>query len=299
MRSFLRRKGEVMIELENPKPKPGQTQKDFIKECIPIVHKEHPKWSMAKVKAVCYNIWRSKHKEMEAQGYELFTDSAQFKTLQNVEVVSEEGETQRTGTKHMIAMVGDRFMNGGFFPAEEAKKCYKQWEGSLHDINHMGTSTGFFLAQTDITYFIGYHKNVKYDETTKEVSMEVFVHPKTHFAADWEAYIELCEMAGKIPNVSVTYYTKRKFIPASNLPKGINWKAAGYGKDDLVPVMYDVKPFCVSTVLQGRCGDKDGCGIRNGNSCECDTCKNHDKEIEEKKQELIKRIKSKEKKLKI
>ena len=291
-------------EFENPTPKKGETKKDFIQRCIPIVKKEHPSWSDKKVKAVCYDIYERKHNydHMIANGYQLFTDSADFeiiKTTEEIESKNAEAPTTVNNTRRIVAIYGDRFMNGGFVSESELKKCYKQWEGTLHDINHMGTSTGFFLMQQDITYFIGYHNNVKYDKTNKSVSMDLNVHMKTAFAEAWEAYVELCEMAGQIPNVSVTYYGKQDWISFENLPANVKEKAKaeGYGKDDLVPVLNNIVPVCVSTVLRGRCNDKDGCGIRDTNSCgsdsdSCDCVKDKkdtklDEEIEKKRQELI------------
>jgi len=282
-------------EFENPKPKKGETKTDFIKRCIPYTKKEHPSWSRDKVVAVCHEYWKRRHKKNE----EMFTDEAQFTVIPIKELESEEAENPvQTGTKNMIAIIGDRFMNGGFLSAEVLEKSYKKWNGTLHDINHMGTSTGFFLMQTDITYFIGYHTNVKFNTETKEVSMELNVEPDCEFTTAWTAYVKLCERAGQIPNVSVTYYGKRDFILASNLPKNVPWKKEGYGEDDLVPVLTEITPVCVSTVLQGRCNDKDGCGLRNDgeheSACECDICTGKlEAEIEEKRQEIISRIKAK------
>ena len=220
---------------------------------------------------------------------EMFTDEGRFTFEPVLELESEEAEKPvQTGTKNMVAVIGDRFMNGGFLSKEILEKSYKKWNGTLHDINHMGTSTGFFLMQSDITYFIGYHSNVKYDKATGEVSMELTIEDETKFASAWKAYISLCERANKIPNVSVTYYGKRDWITASELPKNVPWKKEGYSKDDLVPVLNEITPICVSTVLQGRCNDKDGCGLRNDNNKEKEIDTELETEIENKKQELIK-----------
>lgn len=234
------------------------------------------------------DLWKHRHKNEE-----MFTSDAQFVFEPVLELESEEAEKPtQTGTKNMVAVIGDRFMNGGFLSAEVLEKSYKKWNGTLHDINHMGTSTGFFLMQSDITYFIGYHSNVKYNKETKEVSMDLNIVDEVALAANWKAYVKLNELAGKIPNVSVTYYGKRDWITASELPKNVPWKKEGYGKDDLVPVLNEITPVCVSTVLQGRCNDKDGCGIRNykDDAKENDSCEITEAEIEleKKRQELIK-----------
>ena len=135
--------------------------------------------------------------------------------------------------------------------------------------------------QSDITYFVGYHSNAKYDDATGEVSMDLIIHNNTKFAEAWTAYVELCEMAGQTPNVSVTYYGDQEWVIAKNLPKEANWKKEGYGAEDLVPVLSNIRPICVSTVLEGRCNDKDGCGLGKGE------CKPQNKEFEAKRKELI------------
>jgi len=78
-------------------------------------------------------------------------------------------------------------------------------------------------------------------------------------------------------------------------------KAEGFNKDDLVPIITEVEPVCVSTVLRGRCNDKDGCGVRQ-DSCSDGTCGLKDEQevtdaLEKERQEIIERIKSKEEKL--
>lgn len=244
----------------------------------------------------------SVHQKMLKAGYKRFSDSAHFSTVKNEPVEGHNPTCEcascannANGSRNIVAIFGDRFMNGGWISKEVLKKAHKQWNGTLHDINHMGTHTGFFLAQSDITYFIGYHTNVKYHKDNKSVSMELNVHNKTKYAEAWEAYVELCGLAGKIPNVSVTYYGIQAWLPTSELPKECDWKAAGYGKDDLVPVLTEIQPVCVSTVLQGRCDDKGGCGIRDTNSDSCDEGAENatdeatelDEAIEKKRQELI------------
>lgn len=286
--------------ITNPEPKKGEKQKDFIARCIPYVHKEHPDWPMKQVKAVCYDIWRRKHKNSSDEVLYTCDMGVKFINTQcgcNIENQDDQG--QQDGTpKRMVAIIGDRFMNGGFFPFKELKRIYKQWEGTLHDINHMGTHTGFFLAQQDITYFVGWHSNVQLDEKTKSVSMDINIYDKTKHAQDWANFVELCKLAGQTPNVSVTYWAQRKFIPASELPAGVDWKSAGYGKDDLVPVLMNVRPVCVSTVFAGKCGDEDGCGIENTEPCSCneeiDCDEFSDENNENELKKIINRIKEKE-----
>jgi len=195
---------------------------------------------------------------------------------------------------HITAVIGDRFLNGGFFPKEELERVYKGWEGTLHDINHWGTSypTGF-TSSSNILYFVGFHKNVEYNSTTREVTMNIQVNRETMYGKAWEKYVETCELAGIIPNVSVTYLGRQKLIKANELPEGTDYKSEGYSDNDLVPILTDVEPVCVSTVLRGRCDDKDGCGIQ-------DSFSQDEKEItdalEKERQEIIKYLKDKEEK---
>lgn len=242
-----------------------------------------------------------KNQKQLHKGEEMFTSDAQFTKVPLEKEVSAENDSVvitndvNNGAKNMIAVIGNRFMNGGYLSKEVLEASYKKWSGTLHDINHMGTSTGFFLMQTDITYFIGYHTNVQFNKESGEVSMELNIEESTKFAEAWNGFIKLCERANQIPNVSVTYYGKRDFILASNLPKEVPWKKEGYGKDDLVPVLTEITPVCVSTVLEGRCNDKDGCGIRN-NEEECEKPSKLEIELEVKRQELIKWLKENENK---
>jgi hypothetical protein len=282
-------------KVENPvPPKEGETRKQFMARFMKYTCKHHPNYSDEKKAAICYDMWRDRERNQEG---EIFTSDVEFQFVNEEKTITNDDgpDTTTTNTRRMIALVGDRFMNGGFFSFEELKKCYKQWDGTLHDINHMGTSTGFFLMQQDITYFVGYHSNVKLDKETKSLSMDINIVDSTKFAAAWKGYIDLCQQAGQIPNVSVTYFGHRKFIPASDLPKGIDWKKEGYGKDDLVPVLYNVTPICVSTVHMGKCNDKDGCGIRDGCSYNFNDEQDLEKTLEKAKQEMIERIKKLEK----
>jgi hypothetical protein len=284
-------------KIENPAPpRKGETQKQFLARCHSYMAKHHPEMPPKQRSAICYDMWR-KHRGGTKPNGEIFTCEAEFIMTPEKMQTNDDGTESVIPARRMIAIIGDRFMNGGFFSFDELKKCWKDWDHSLHDINHMGTSTGFFLMQQDITYFIGYHSNLKLDADAKSLSMDINIVDETKYAAAWKGFITLCEKAGKTPNVSVTYIAKRKFITASELPANIPWKAAGFGKDDLVPILYEVRPVCVSTVFMGRCSDKDGCGIAA--DCECGACYYPDdetfkKEIEEK----IKRIKILENELK-
>lgn len=302
-------------KFENPEPKPGESQKAFIERCIPYVKNEHPDWEQDQIVAVCYSIWRRKHegknfKEyMESMGYERFTESAQLEIVKdegsikpNDSELSKNSDNPKQDTYKLVAMVGDRFMNGGFFSMKLLKECYHMWERTFHDYNHEGTGSGIFGNRTDISKFVGYHKNVQLDENNKRVTMELVPVKETAGYNAWKGFVELAKQAGRTPNVSVTYWGKRQFVKTSDLPNEADWQREGFKESDMVPVLTTVLPECVSTVLEGKCNDKAGCGIQNTNtkcgsqSCEGDSCKIQDAKEHE---EQVKRIKEKQRQLKM
>ena len=288
-----------------PEIKKGETLKEWIPRCVAYLMKKEGK-TKDQALGQCYGMWRQKHPNADdsewleylnnGKEYEMFTCDATFSFVEQDTEENSCGCEENTESKKeelvygMVAIVGDRFMNGGFFSNELLKRVYKEWEGTLHDINHMGTTRNPTTdRRSDITYFVGYHKNVKYDEATKSVSVDVVIEPKTRFANAWLGYIELCKKAGITPNVSVTYYGRRKFVKASELPVSEEYLASeGYTKDDYVPYLDEIRPVCILSFLEGRCNDRQGCGIRNTCSCEAE---------EEKRKELIERIKKLEESL--
>ena len=166
-----------------------------------------------------------------------------------------------------VALKGDAFINGIFIPAEELEKNVQAWEGTLHDINHKGT--GLMPGTADITYFVGWNSNVKYDPTSKSLSMDINISDKTQYAAAWHGYVDVCESSGQTPNVSVSFYAKTKRVRASDLPSGVDYKVLGYSAEDTVLSVYNIRPQALSTVFEGACNDKEGCGI---GKCSCEVC---------------------------
>ena len=289
-----------------PEIKKGETQKEWIARCVPYLMEKEGK-TREQALGQCYGMWRQKHPNADDSEWiaelnqeQLFTCDISFEYREE-KIESENcddcDEEQKTKVEHrrMVAIVGDRFMNGGFFSYELLKQVYNEWEGTLHDINHMGTTKNPTTdPRPDITYFVGYHTNVSLDENNKSVSMDIKINPKTRFAEAWEGYIELCKAAGKIPNVSVTYFGQRKFVKVSDLPDGVDYESEGYSKNDYVPYLTNVTPVCVSTVLMGRCNDRQGCGIGNTDSCGDEE---QTKELENKREEMIEKIKTLKEKL--
>lgn len=207
----------------------------------------------------------------------------------------EDGEYEIEEDGRAVALVGDRFYHGHFFPASELKKAYHKWENTLHDINHQGTTDarGMMLS-SNILYFVGYNKNVSYDEDSKKMSMDIVINDNTLYASAWRGYVDLCEKAGQTPNVSISFKAKTGMMRASDLPEGIDYKQYGYSEDDMIPYFYDVRPDALSTVFKGACSDTDGCGI--GKQCsESDGEDSENEELEKQKEEIIKWLKANEK----
>lgn len=247
--------------------------------------------SPEKAKEMCAAMWYKAHPNSE----EIITFQMEASMSMNTCPCggienSEDAGKEKSYT--ITAVIGDRFMNGGFLSASELEKCYQSWENTLHDINHQGTTMNPMTdPRPDIRAFVGYHTNVHYNQETKEVTMDLHIVESTMYAEAWKGFIDLCKQAGITPNVSVTYMGRRKYIQAKNLPNGVDYKAQGYSENDYVPYLINVRPVCVSTVLLGKCSDKDGCGFNcnispSGESD--DNSESNNSEQEEEKQELIK-----------
>ena len=250
-----------------PDVKPGESKSAYMKRCVPYYIRKGLTPKAAKGR--CYGMYKNKHNK-NADKYEEFTFEVPMIKIPMKEELNDDNEplfegvqyAANKGQRHAVALVGDRFYKGKFMPAKELKKAHKLWEGTLHDINHMGTTyiTGFF-AIPNILYFVGYNSNVKWDNKTNSVSMDINIRDDTKYAKDWRAYVALCEEAGQIPNVSVAFNAQVKYIKAKELPKGVDYKIEGYKKDDFIPYICDIQPQALSTVLKGACDDKKGCGI--------------------------------------
>jgi hypothetical protein len=244
-------------------------------------------------------------KELKEGEYQEFTFEVPLETSlvhkEIKELSAPLGDKINPTVRKTVAMIGDRFMRGQFFSAVELARSASMWESTLHDVNHMGTTyMNGFRPQPNILYFVGWQDNVQYDHEAKSLSMDI--HPKlnTRYGKDWNAFIELCDEAGRTPNVSISFLGKVRQIRASSLPEGSNYSNYGYKPDDMVDYIYDVRPRALSTVLQGLCNDKQGCGIATNNSaCENGSCANppeitptkENKENAEKRVYLNKRIK--------
>jgi len=202
------------------------------------------------------------------------------------------------GKQRAVAIVGDRFYHGQFFPSAELEKAYAGWENTLHDINHMGTMHfQGMTATSDILYFVGYNKNVSYDIESKSMSMDIHIKEDTMYGKAWQAYVDLCEEAGQIPNVSIHFMAESKAVQVKDLPKGVNYAEYGLKDTDYVKYIYNIQPRALSTVFRGVCNDSQGCGIgkcscsENDTDTDTQTVDQNNTENNEEKQALIKWLK--------
>jgi hypothetical protein len=241
----------------------------------------------------------------EAEEYKSFSLVGKMHTYQkkvNLEADCKDCE-EKIGLKdtRAVALIGDNFYHDAFLPAIELEKAASKWENTLHDVNHQGTSDARgLMMSSNILYFIGYNNNVTYDKETKSVSMDINVVDNTHYSSAWRGYVELCELAGQTPNVSVSFLAKTKRVKVSDLPEGVDYSSYGYSEDDVVNYIYDIQPQALSTVFRGACDDEQGCGIGkcSNQSAEVKEDNISEEEVTEdsrEREEIIKWLKSQEK----
>ncbi len=259
-----------------PTVKEGESEKDFVSRCIPVVLKEGTAKDQSQAAAICHSMYRNKDKKEESSEYIEFTFDAELileerelppANADEFEDVSE-GEagpkTEKTWT--VVAATGDKIKKGTFMPASTLEASVDKWEGTLHDINHMGTTHSMLDPRSDIRFFVGYHDNVSYDAESKSLRMRLTVDENTMYGNTWKSFVNLCSKAGKVPNVSVSVLGRVKYMKAKDLPEGVD--ASEYGEEEMVPYFEEIIPRAVSTVLQGAWSEKDGCGIVNNSSSE-------------------------------
>ena len=258
-----------------PTPNKGEKEKDFISRCMGnnTMKKEYPDTKQRT--AVCYSQWRRSKKQKQSQEarnvtrelyqFDIATDNA----LEWIKDKQGQYEfTDSDGNKHTaVAVIGDRFYHGKFLPGKELEKGYRTMDGAYHDINHMGTSYSgglFSPERSNIEYIIGYQKGTTYNPTTKQMKTNIFIKKDAPKYNAWKNYVDISRDIGRQPNVSVSFWASRKDMLAKDLGEDIDYKTQGFKEDDIVPYLYDIEFRALSTVLQGACNDKAGCGIGIG-----------------------------------
>lgn len=175
---------------------------------------------------------------------------------------------RREGAIAAIAMKGDTFWNNGrtreFSTAQGLSEGYKSMDKTFHDLDHgANPGIGIHIRIEDI---VGYHDFTEYNPATKE--MIIYIYPEENMQAypNWRAFMDLCERAGKNPNVSVEYMSTDIQQKASELGDLVDYKAAGFKDDDMIWVEQSYRFLGAATVNIGACNDSDGCGIINQNN---------------------------------
>jgi len=161
---------------------------------------------------------------------------------------------------HAIAIIGDRFYKGKFFPATELNKAHI--DGTIHDINHMATTFDvdiFGNPRQNIEYEVGFQKGQSYKD--KKLHTEIYIKKDAPKYQAWKNHIDLCRDIGKTPNLSISFYHNTKQILGKDLPDDTNFQEYGYTRESMIPCITDVDIQALSTVFKGACTEKDGCGI--------------------------------------
>jgi hypothetical protein len=179
----------------------------------------------------------------------------------SVRLVSTEGASTihpETDEFTAVALIGDKFYKDKFVSMAELKRSYHTLEGTYHDINHWGTT--YLDGSPNIEYVIGYNDNVKLNPVTKALTADIHVLKSAKNYSTWRGFVDVNKAIGRTPNVSVSFYSIKKVIKASNLPV-VDLAAYGLKDNGDVTYLYDIEFQALSTVFKGACSDKDGCGI--------------------------------------
>ena len=254
-----------------PTPGKDESKDDFISRCIPIVIREGTAKDKAQAAAICFSMWKEhlKKQDHERDFLEFTFDMIQLCPCQTSadgkETHYEEVTIEMDGVEHKflkataVAVIGDRFMKNVFVSYDELNKSLDSWNGTLHDINHMGTSypDPVYGTRPNIEYFIGFQKNARIVD--KKLYVDVYINKESPKFQTWKNYMDINKASGKTPNVSMSVWASTKYVKAKDLPNGSNHY--GLTDNDTVQYMHNIRPRALTTGFEGVCSDRDGCGI--------------------------------------
>lgn len=211
-----------------------------------------------------------------------FMFTIQFAVIENAIDASQHdfiiSEDDKWVTIKATAIIGNRMMNGYYIPYSELKKSVNAWNGTFHDISHLGTSypdTVPPFRRENLEYVVGYQSDTKADDATKELNMTVKISKQSKKYPEWRSFIDICKAAHKIPNVSVSLNAKAKEMRASDLcdeDKGECGLDSSNDKKSII-CLCDIEPKALTTCLKGACDEKRGCGLAQHNETQVDqTC---------------------------
>lgn len=268
-----------------PEIKKDESEDSYVKRCVPTQIAEGK--SQDEAVASCHGMYKqNKEKGTQYTGKQMeFNFTFQLQILDNNQVLNTETktnaikETDDWVTLRATAVVGNRMMNGYFMSYSELKKSLDQWNGTLHDISHLGTSypdNAPPFKRENIDYIIGYQSNAEANDKTKEITMDVNVYKHSEKYKSWKSFIDINKKANKTPNVSVSISATPKAMSVSQLDQ-TNVADYGFKGDETVISLCDIIPKALTTCIKGACDDKKGCGLANNNSVieqTCENCKN-------------------------
>ena len=239
-----------------PKPQPNEKESDFINRCIPFVINEGTAKDEKQAAAICYSIWERHKNEgnnmQRKDGKVMKHLNAEFVTtdkghIKNLKATNED--------KHpTVLVVGNRFMNGEFVPANELEKVYKQWDNKYHNLNHGRNFDGRIMVQE----IVGIYTNSRFTEN--KVMVDIIEGEKTAEYDAWKGFLALNDKAGRPTNVSMELWANEKTAKFSEIKNLVDKSdkfvtKANLTDDSDVTVLYDFEPAGGATVDIGAGGD--------------------------------------------
>ena len=269
-----------------PTPDKGEEKDKYISRCIPIVINEGTAKDSSQAAAICHSMWEQHQKKQEADKENELKEYTFECSLHIVEMNTSLITTLTDNTNSIkpkegwttfkaVAVVGDRMMKNVYVPYESLKKTISLWNGTYHDLNHMGTSypdTTYPFKRQNIDYIVGYQNNAVANDQTKEISMDVNINKNSPKYESWKSFIDINKEANKIPNVSMSIVARSKRVRA----KDLNFDAESYGfkDDDMIDYLYDIYPKALTTCIEGECNSTKGCGLAINHECKDGKCEN-------------------------
>ena len=215
-----------------PVPNKGESEKDFIKRCIPYVIKEGKEADQAS--AICHSIWKRKHEQgvdkIDKERVYLCL-SAELNCFYDLEKDKSELEVDTC-----TILVGDGYYNGIYFPKEELGKNFMNWDKVPINLNH---------SDDKIEDIVGFIENPQFDGHKLTVT-PVFSEETVKYDAAM-GFIKSRIKASRVPNVSVGVWLDRV---VEEMDEGETRITAR-----------NLEPDHLALVVQGACSPESGCGI--------------------------------------
>ena len=204
-------------------------------------------------------------------------------------IIEEEIDGKKFDVVELTAAVGDIFFQETFVPKEVLRQMATGWNGTIHDLSHLGTSypNGAHGSRENLDYIVGFNNDAHWDDTTNSVKMKAHIsHDAPKYSA-WKNYMDICHITGKKPNVSMDVSPVIfKAMNTKDLPVGLMIPQR-HVRNGKVRALAGGTPFAVTTCLAGKCDDKAGCGIDASASDDCGSGNCDINEIEIKAEEGV------------